>query len=193
MKLVLLAVAVTLLALIGQASARPSAGSAPSTSAACAPGYRPCLPVRADLDCDQIADELKPIRVTGSDPYGLDGDGDGLGCEPSGWQGPGPGAGRLSQWGVILRRPATKEAELVRVGNSVVVFGWSPKSAAGQRFQVCAAKPRGRCVKPTRPLNGKGQVFNTWTVRRADVYRGFLRLRLRVNGRGRAVDFVQVQ
>jgi hypothetical protein len=99
MKVVLLAVAVTLLALIGQAFARPSVGSTPSTSAACAPGYRPCLPVRADLDCDQIADMLKPVRVTGSDPYGLDRDRDGLGCEPSGWDDESrPGAGALSPW-----------------------------------------------------------------------------------------------
>jgi hypothetical protein len=34
-----------------------------------------------DLDCDQIADSKKPIRVTGSDRYRLDADGDGIGCE----------------------------------------------------------------------------------------------------------------
>jgi hypothetical protein len=93
---------------------------------------------------------------------------------------------------VILRRPPKKEAKTVRVGNTVTVFGWSPTSAKGQRFELCAAKPRGRCIKPVRRLNGKNQVFNTWTVRRADIYRGLLRVRLRVNGRGRAVDFVPV-
>ncbi len=48
---------------------------------ACAPGYKPCLPVRADLDCGQMPDAMKPVRVTGADPYGLDTDRDGLGCE----------------------------------------------------------------------------------------------------------------
>jgi endonuclease YncB( thermonuclease family) len=42
-----------------------------------------CLPIVDDLDCGDIADELKPIRVTGDDPYRLDGEGDGLGCEAS--------------------------------------------------------------------------------------------------------------
>jgi|SRR5215216_646795 len=184
--------AVAVLALIAQASARSSVGSAPSTSTACAPGYKPCLPVVPDLNCDDIADRLKPIRVTGSDPYGLNRDGDGLGCEPSGWDESGPGAGALSQWGVILRRPRTKEAKTVSLGTTVWVFGWSPTSAEGQRFELCAAKSRGRCIKPVRRLNGKNQVFGTWTMKTADIYRGFLRVRLLVNGRGRAVDFVQV-
>jgi hypothetical protein len=48
---------------------------------ACAPGYSPCLPVVGDLDCDQIPASKKPVRVTGSDQYRLDDDGDGLGCE----------------------------------------------------------------------------------------------------------------
>jgi hypothetical protein len=34
-----------------------------------------------DLECSQIPDSKKPIRVTGSDPYRLDADGNGLGCE----------------------------------------------------------------------------------------------------------------
>jgi hypothetical protein len=36
--------------------------------------------VVADLNCGDIAASLKPIRVTGSDPYRLDGNGDGWGC-----------------------------------------------------------------------------------------------------------------
>lgn len=44
----------------------------------CAPGYDPCLPIVADLDC---ADVDGPINVTGSDPYGLDREKDGVGCE----------------------------------------------------------------------------------------------------------------
>jgi hypothetical protein len=32
-----------------------------------------------DIDCDQVDG---PVAVDGSDPYGLDRDGDGIGCEP---------------------------------------------------------------------------------------------------------------
>jgi endonuclease YncB( thermonuclease family) len=61
----------------------PPAPSPPpaSTAEGCAAGYSPCLPIVSDLDCGDIADELKPIRVTGDDPYRLDGEGDGWGCE----------------------------------------------------------------------------------------------------------------
>jgi hypothetical protein len=47
----------------------------------CEPGYSPCLPIVSDLNCSDIPDSKKPIHVTGSDPYNLDADGDGLGCE----------------------------------------------------------------------------------------------------------------
>jgi hypothetical protein len=47
----------------------------------CEPGYSPCLPAAGDLDCADIPASKKPIHVTGSDPFRLDGDGDGLGCE----------------------------------------------------------------------------------------------------------------
>jgi hypothetical protein len=39
------------------------------------------LPNVVDLDCGEISDSLKPIRVIGSDPYRLDADNDGYGCE----------------------------------------------------------------------------------------------------------------
>lgn len=46
----------------------------------CEPGYNPCVPVYPpDVDC---ADVQGPITVTGSDPHGLDGEGDGIACEP---------------------------------------------------------------------------------------------------------------
>lgn len=65
---------------------RPAPIVPPTTSAApaplgssCAPGYSPCVPpYPPDLDC---ADVGGPINVTGSDPHGLDGDGDGVACE----------------------------------------------------------------------------------------------------------------
>ena len=48
-------------------------------SSGCEPGYQPCVPLYPpDVDC---ADVNGPIHVTGSDPHGLDADGDGWGCE----------------------------------------------------------------------------------------------------------------
>jgi uncharacterized membrane protein YgcG len=51
----------------------------------CTPGYKPCLPPMSDYDCaggegngPGYADY---VQVTGSDPYGLDTDGDGVACE----------------------------------------------------------------------------------------------------------------
>ena len=44
----------------------------------CTPGYSPCLAPRADWDCGEIG---HPVAVTGSDPYRLDRDGDGTGCD----------------------------------------------------------------------------------------------------------------
>ena len=56
----------------------------------CTPGYSPCLPYEggADYDCaggsgngPYYTASGVVYRVTGSDPYGLDADGDGSGCE----------------------------------------------------------------------------------------------------------------
>jgi endonuclease YncB( thermonuclease family) len=50
--------------------------------AQCHASYSPCLPIVGDLDCADIrAMGVAPVRVLGSDPYRLDGDNDGLGCE----------------------------------------------------------------------------------------------------------------
>jgi hypothetical protein len=47
--------------------------------------YDPCLPPASDYDCaggtGDGPEYTGPVRVTGSDPYGLDADGDGYGCE----------------------------------------------------------------------------------------------------------------
>jgi hypothetical protein len=59
-----------------------SAAGGNQSGSGCQPGYSPCLPRVADLNCSDISASKKPIRVTGSDPYRLDGDGDGLACEP---------------------------------------------------------------------------------------------------------------
>lgn len=47
----------------------------------CDPNYSDCVPaydVYGDVDC---ADVYDAVEVYGSDPHGLDGDGDGFGCE----------------------------------------------------------------------------------------------------------------
>jgi len=52
----------------------------------CTPGYDPCLPPASDYDCAGGSGNgpkyvQGPVRVTGSDPYRLDADHDGIGCE----------------------------------------------------------------------------------------------------------------
>ena len=54
----------------------PRGGCDPNYAGACVPPYAP------DIDCEYLRDRgLAPVRVVGSDPHRLDGDGDGLGCE----------------------------------------------------------------------------------------------------------------
>jgi hypothetical protein len=59
----------------------------PGTSRNCPLGYSPCLPPASDYDCRGSSGNgpkyTGPVRVTGSDPYRLDRDGDGKGCERS--------------------------------------------------------------------------------------------------------------
>jgi micrococcal nuclease len=68
----------------GGAGGRPGGGAAAGVASGgggggCEPGYSPCVPTYPpDVDC---ADLDGPVAVTGSDPHGLDGDGDGRGCE----------------------------------------------------------------------------------------------------------------
>jgi hypothetical protein len=60
-----------------QEQAAPEDGGA--TQANCEPGYTPCVPTYPpDVDCPDVGG---PVTVTGSDPHGLDADGDGVGCE----------------------------------------------------------------------------------------------------------------
>ena len=61
----------------------PVAPKTPTPSVSnCHPSYSPCVPIVGDLDCADIrALGVAPVRVLGSDPYRLDGDNDGLGCE----------------------------------------------------------------------------------------------------------------
>jgi micrococcal nuclease len=54
----------------------------PPQSQSCHASYTPCLPIVDDLDCADVRRlGAAPVRVAASDPYRLDGDDDGLGCE----------------------------------------------------------------------------------------------------------------
>jgi hypothetical protein len=61
---------------------RPVVAPPPSN---CTPGYSPCLTPASDYDCAGGSGDGPAytgfVRVTGSDPYDLDADGDGLACE----------------------------------------------------------------------------------------------------------------
>ena len=60
--------------------------SKPSSGGGCTPGYSPCISPGPDVDCQGGGGDGPryvngPVRVTGSDPYDLDADGNGVGCE----------------------------------------------------------------------------------------------------------------
>ncbi len=60
--------------------------AAPQAQSNCDPNYSGCVPVASDVDCaggkgNGPAYVRGPVRVIGSDIYGLDNDGDGIGCE----------------------------------------------------------------------------------------------------------------
>jgi micrococcal nuclease len=62
----------------GPKAAEPNTNApAPHVQGRCEPGYSPCLPVTGDLDCSEIGHR---VRVSGDDPYRLDGNGDGHAC-----------------------------------------------------------------------------------------------------------------
>ena len=67
--------------------AKPAPAPPPSTSSGggCTPGYSPCLPPASDYDCAGGSGDgpkyTGTVTVTGSDPYDLDSDNDGVGCE----------------------------------------------------------------------------------------------------------------
>lgn len=62
-------------------AATPPPAPAPPASQ-CHPNYSNCLPIVGDLDCADVRRMGKaPVQVIGADPYRLDGDKDGLGCE----------------------------------------------------------------------------------------------------------------
>jgi resuscitation-promoting factor RpfB len=61
-------------------------GTRTSSAGNCRSGYSPCVPIASDVDCaggsgDGPEYVSGPVRVTGSDPYDLDRDGDGIACD----------------------------------------------------------------------------------------------------------------
>jgi hypothetical protein len=158
----------------------------PDSSSACARGYFPCLPVRADMDCDQIRDASKPVRVVGEDRYGLDADDDGIGCETG-----DEGGGLFSRYGVVLRKGG-KEVPTAAVGDTLTVVGWSPTSTKGMRYRLCSAA---KCVGlATYVLKGTApQAFGKWRVTRGDVRGGLVKISLKVGLRVRASDTVSIR
>ena len=72
---------------VGGSAPPPSNENSPPASGGggnCTPGYSPCLPPASDYDCEGGSGDgpkyTGTVQVTGSDPYELDGDGDGTGC-----------------------------------------------------------------------------------------------------------------
>ena len=73
---------------ISNVQRKPEPDPEPDTDASrnCTPGYSPCLPPASDYDCAGGTGNgpkyaYGPIIVTGSDPYDLDANNDGVGCE----------------------------------------------------------------------------------------------------------------
>jgi hypothetical protein len=64
----------------------PAPQPQPQASNNCDPNYSGCVPIASDVDCtggsgNGPAYVAGPVHVIGSDIYGLDRDGDGIGCE----------------------------------------------------------------------------------------------------------------
>jgi hypothetical protein len=83
-----LAVALTLVAVVGAApGVMPDAAAHKKKNGKrhCTAGYKPCLHPASDYDCAGGSGDgpkyTGQVRVTGSDPYDLDSDNDGYGCE----------------------------------------------------------------------------------------------------------------
>ena len=65
---------------------RSSSEAPPESGGDCDPNYSGCVPIASDVDCTGGSGNgpkyvSGPVRVTGSDVYGLDRDGNGIGCE----------------------------------------------------------------------------------------------------------------
>jgi hypothetical protein len=79
----------------------------------------------------------------------------------------------------------------------MTVAGWSPASARGQQFVLCAVSGRRviTCqekVGMRGQLKGTVQVFDTWPIQRRQVVGGVFKLTLQVKGKIKAADTVPV-
>ena len=67
------------------AEAAEEAAEEKPTGGGCTPGYSPCLPPASDYDCEGGSGDgpeyTGVVSISGSDPYDLDADGDGTGCD----------------------------------------------------------------------------------------------------------------
>lgn len=153
---------------------------------ACAPGYAPCLPVKGDLNCADIPAAKRPVRVTGSDPYELDADKDGVGCEDSG--------GAESPWGLILRKPPKKEAVTAKLGDTLTVVGWSPPVSHGKPYELCVTRgSKQTCVPGKGTLRPDIQTFGVWKVKAGERAGKVFKLSVRYRGKNRAADTVPLR
>lgn len=70
---------------VGCSHATPRPEPTGGNGSNCTPGYFPCLPPASDYDCiggsGDGPEYTGLVTVTGSDPYGLDANNDGVGCE----------------------------------------------------------------------------------------------------------------
>jgi hypothetical protein len=74
---------------MGQCAPQSCAPAAPAPAPyvqQCDPNYSGCVPIDSDVDCADGSGNgpsyvRGPVRVIGRDIYGLDRDGDGVGCE----------------------------------------------------------------------------------------------------------------
>jgi hypothetical protein len=69
-----------------RSSRRAGNQSSSAGKLSCDPNYSPCVPIASDVDCaggsgNGPAYVSGPVRVVGTDIYGLDRDGDGIGCQ----------------------------------------------------------------------------------------------------------------
>jgi hypothetical protein len=82
------AISVGLLAAALSSCAAASDTATGDVAGGCHPSYDPCVPFASDVDCAGGSGNgpayTGQVRVIGPDDYGLDNDGDGIGCEASG-------------------------------------------------------------------------------------------------------------
>ncbi len=183
-----LALSIFVLALLGAvpASATVRATASVESPSACAPGYSPCLPVVGDLDCGDILDSKKPIRVTGSDQYSLDRDGDGVACEIDGQGFPPPTSTRRITYRLSLEKPLGTTIKQIHRGEKFRVVIWSPNLPFGRkvRYGLCVNKTKGEQCYSNKSWNltfGYRRI-GFWVVTPNEGRHGVLTITLKVEG-----------